>query len=95
MQPIVQIVLESSLTDELTEVPVGRGNDANIHPLGPFGAERLDFSLLQDPQQFGLQPDAHRADLVEKDGAAVGQRELASLRAGSVGERPSNMAEEL
>ena len=79
VQAIEQIVLEPALVDELTEVAVGRRDHANVHVLGAFRAERLDFALLQDAQQLGLQADAHRPDLVEKDGAAVGQRELALL----------------
>src|SRR5258705_12718128 len=41
----------------------------------PFRDERLDFAFLQDRQQLGL-ADAHPSDLVEKDGAAIGQGEL-------------------
>ncbi|MBS7664230.1 hypothetical protein I0D00_20175 [Pseudomonas lalucatii] len=36
------------------------------------GAERLDLLLLQHPQQLGLQRQRQVADLVEEQGAAVG-----------------------
>ena len=95
MQAIKEIVLEPTLVHELTEVAVGRRDHTNVHGLCPFRAERLDFAFLQDAQQLGLQSDAHRSDLVERDGASVGQGELAFLRASGVRERPSDMAEEL
>ncbi len=95
MQPIEQIVLEPALVHELTQVAVGRRDDSNVHPLGPFRAERLDFAFLEDPQQLGLKAGAHRSDLVEKDRAPVGQGKLAFLRRGRVGERAFEMAEEL
>ena len=95
VQAVEEIVLEAPLVHELTEVAVGRRDHADVDLLGPFRAERLDFAFLQHAQQLGLQPDSHRADLVEKDGAAVGQRKLAFLRARGVGECPLDMAEEL
>ena len=95
VQPVEQIVLEPPLVHELAQVAVGRRDHADVHLLGPFRAERLDFALLQDAQQLGLQPDAHRADLVEKDRAAVGQRELAFLGGRGSGERAPDVAEQL
>jgi hypothetical protein len=35
--------------------------------LCPFRPERLDFALLQHPQQLGLECGRQRGDLVEKD----------------------------
>ena len=35
-------------------------------------AERPDLAIFQHPQQPGLQGERHIADLVEKQGAAVG-----------------------
>ena len=58
VQAIEQIVLESTLVHELTEVAIGRRDHANLHTLRPLRAERLDFAFLQHAQQFGLQSDA-------------------------------------
>jgi hypothetical protein len=41
-------------------------------------SRRLDLLLLQDAQELGLQGWRHVADLVEEEGAAVGQLELAA-----------------
>ena len=77
VQPVEQIVPEPAFVDQLPQVAVGRRDHAHVDLLGPFGAERLDLALLQHAQQLGLQRRAHRADLVEEERAAVGQRELA------------------
>ena len=42
-------------------------------------AQPLDLSLLEGAQQLGLEIDAQRAHLVQEQGAAVGQLELAHL----------------
>src|SRR5262249_39659198 len=41
------------------------------------GAERLDLLLLQDAEQLRLEMERHVADLVEEQGAAIGDAELA------------------
>ena len=95
MQAIEEILLESTLAHQLTEVAVGRRDYTNVHVLRPFRAERLDLAFLQDAQELRLQPDAHRSDLVEEDRAAIGQGEPPLPGAGGVRERPSDMPEEL
>ena len=58
-------------------------------------AERLELALLQHAQQLRLERRAHRADLVEEDRAAVGQREFALLCRGRAGEGAANVPEQL
>src|SRR5439155_4356705 len=77
VQSIVQIVLEPTFVHELTQVAVRRSDDANIDAFCPLRAKGLDFALLQNAQELGLQPHVHAADLVEKDRAAVRESELA------------------
>ena len=95
VQAIEEIFLKLSRVHELTQVAVGGRDHAHVHALGAFRAERFDFALLQDAQELGLQADAHRANFVEEDRAAVGQRELAFLRGGRIRERALDVAEEL
>ena len=59
------------------------------------GSQGLDFFLLQNPQQFGLQPKGEVADLIEQDGAADGFFEKALLVLGGIGKGPLAVAEEL
>ena len=51
--------------------------------------------LLQDAQQFGLQPGSQFADFVEEDRAAVGALELPLLQSDRSGEGAYLMPEEL
>ena len=67
VQPVEQILLELAVGDQLPQVAVGGGDDADVDLLGALGAERLELALLQHAQQLGLQRRRHRADLVEED----------------------------
>ena len=64
-----------------------------LHRLG--AANRPELALLQHPQQLGLQPQRHLADLVEQDRAAVRQLEQALAPGARAGERAALVAEEL
>jgi hypothetical protein len=95
VQAVEQIFLEPLFSDHLPQVAVGGGDDADVNLFGPLRAERLELALLQDTQQLRLQRRAHGADLVEEDGAAVSERELAFLGRRGARERAANVAEEL
>ena len=95
VEAVEQIFLELAVGDHLPQIAVGGGDDAHVDLLGPLGAERLELALLQHAQQLRLQRRAHRADLVEEDRAAVGQRELALLGRGRAREGAAHVAEEL
>ena len=77
------------------QVAVGGGDHADVDS-GRFGrADSLEFALLQDPQQLGLQFRIEFADLVEKQRSAVGQFEAAHLVGDRAGERSLDVAEQL
>ena len=95
VQPIVEVLLEPRLGDHLLQIAVGRRDHAHLHALRPLGAERLEFALLQHAQQLRLDGGRHRADLVEEDRSAVGERELPALGHHRAGERAAHVAEEL
>ena len=46
-------------------------------------AEPLDLAVLEDAQELRLKGGVELADLVEEEGAAVGELEAAGLGAGS------------
>ncbi|MGB8958488.1 MAG: hypothetical protein WCC00_05705 [Candidatus Aminicenantales bacterium] len=90
-----EVLPEPPLLDLLPQVLVGRGDDPDVD-LGDLArADLLDFTLLEDAQDLGLGPEAHVADLVEKDRAAVGLLELTRLLLRGPGEGPLLVAEEL
>ena len=59
----------------------------------PLGADALNLAALQEAQQQRLHPQAHLADFVHEDRAAVGQFEPAPLVAVGVGEAPLHVPE--
>ena len=58
-------------------------------------ADALERLLLEKPQQLGLQPRHHLADLVEEHRAAVGHLEQAALLLARIGERAALVTEQL
>ena len=58
--------------DLFFEIAVGRGDDANVDANIGRPAHALEAFLFEKPQQLGLKPGRHLADLVEKHGPAVG-----------------------
>ncbi|MCY1296632.1 hypothetical protein D9M70_460300 [compost metagenome] len=56
---------------------MGGGDHPHVQRLHLVGAERLHFLLLQHAEHLGLQGERQVADLVEEQGAAIGQFELA------------------
>ena len=58
-------------------------------------ADRLDDLLLERAQHLGLRLEAHVADLVEEQRAAVGQLELAAAIGDRAGERALHVPEQL
>ena len=69
------------------------GHHAHVQRYAVLAAQTLAFLVLQNVQQLGLQPHIHVADLVEQNGAALGQLEFAGLAAKSAGERAALVAE--
>ena len=76
----VEVLAEAALADLLLEVLVGGGDDPHVHLDRARAAHGLDVLLLQRAQDLGLGLEAHVADLVEEERAAVGQLELALAR---------------
>ena len=76
-QPIEQVFPELAGGDALRQIAVGGRDQADVDCLRLLAADGLDFAALEKSQQQGLHPQAHLADFVEKQRAAVGQLQLA------------------
>src|SRR5262249_57441114 len=68
---------------------------AHVHPERVLAADTLEGLLLERAQDLGLRLEAHVADLVEEERAAVGQLELAAAPRQSARERALLVTEQL
>ena len=59
----------SAQSDALLEIGVGRGDYADVHPLGPRVPNRHDLALLEEAEQLGLHLERQVAALDEPDAA--------------------------
>ena len=92
---VEQILPELVEVDLPGEILVGGGNDPDIDVNGLVAADPFKGFLFQDAEQFGLNFHADFADLIEKDGAAVGLLEAADPLFVRTGERAFFVAEQL
>ena len=86
-------VLIGSRLDLFHQILVRGGDHPHVHPDRLLAPHPLELTLLEDPQQLDLDGRGDVADLVEEDGAAVGQLEPADAIAVCAGEGTSDVAE--
>ncbi|MEY4258681.1 MAG: hypothetical protein RJA56_1582 [Pseudomonadota bacterium] len=86
IESVVQVFAELVFGDVLFQVFVGRGDDANINGDGLVGAQWLDLSLLQHPQEFDLHVQGQVANFVQENRAAIGHFKAAHPFAHGTGE---------
>ena len=72
-----------------------RGDDAHVAVARDVAADALVHALLQDAQQLHLHRQAHVADLVEEQRAALGDFETALAGGDGAGEGALLVAEQL
>jgi hypothetical protein len=95
VEPIEQVAAEAPRLDLRLQVAVGGGDDAHIDLHRRVAAHRTHLAVLEHAQELPLEPDAHVADLVEEERAAVGLLEQAAFGHVRAGEGASHVAEEL
>ena len=74
VEAVEEVFAEATVGDQLLEVGVGGGDDANVDVDRAWLAERVDFAGLEKAQQLGLDVERDLADLVEEERAAGGAR---------------------
>src|SRR5205085_217704 len=92
---VVEILSKRAFLDFLDQVAIRRADEAHAHPLGLRGADRQDLSLLKRTQELDLQRGGDLPDLVEEQGAAVGDFEEALLVLDRAREAALDVPEEL
>ncbi len=96
IDPVVEIAPETTLGDELVQVPVCRCDQPEIGPDDLRAAKPLEVLFLECPQEFRLHLEGHVSYFVEKEGTPVGEFEFAGLALClGAGECPPFIPEEL
>ena len=96
VQPVVQVLTERPGSDLLQEVAVGGGHEPDVHGRVPrIGADALDFAGFQEAEEQRLHAQAHLADFVHEQGAAVRQLQHAGSVPPGAGEAPARVPEQL
>src|SRR5262249_59898069 len=78
-----------------SRVAVAGGEAADVAPDGPRATDPLHLPVLEDAQKLGLRLERHLADLVEEEGAPVGQLEASDAPRVRTRARALLVAEEL
>ena len=90
-----QILAEGPLPHAFRQIPVGRGNDTDIHRHRPRSTHAVDHPFLNGAQELGLQAHIHLGNLVQQQRAAIGFLELADPAGNGPGKGALLMAEKL
>ena len=85
-EAVEQVVAEAAGGDHRGEVAVGGGDPPDVGADGLAAADAFEAALLHDAQELGLEGGGELADLVEEEGAALGELDAAALAGAGVGE---------
>ncbi len=94
VDPVEKVLPERSSSDAFFEVFIGGKNQANVDFVSGCPADRFEFPILQNPQEFDLKTRRCRRDFVEEDRSAVCLQEFADFVVIGSGEGASNVAEQ-
>ena len=76
VEAVIQVFAKPFQVHHVLQVLVGCGNDPDINGDRVFPAHPVEFIVLQDAEDFGLQGQFHIADFIEEQGASIGQLEF-------------------
>ncbi len=85
VEAIEEVFAEVAAGDLFFEIFVGGGDDAGVDVDGGGGTDGVEALFVEGAEDFGLRLEAHVADFVEEEGAAVGSLEGAAFLGGLVG----------
>jgi len=95
VEAIENVAPETAVRHVPLEVPVGRGDHANVGADLLLAADGTDLSLLQRPEELHLKRLREFSDLVEEERAALGGPEQALVPSVGTRERASLVPEQL
>jgi hypothetical protein len=79
VQPVEEVLAKVAARDLLFQVFIGRGDHPHIDLHRTGRANRREAAFIQRAQHFGLHLEAHVADFIEEERAAVGALEGAAF----------------
>src|SRR5436309_5270664 len=92
---VEKVFAERAFLDKAAQAAVGSGDNPHVHTDCLFSAYGTEFPLLEGAQELTLHANAHVADFIEKESAAVCQLKDPLAVAISARESAADMAEEL
>ena len=95
IQAIQQVFSKVAGVDFIEQLDVGSRKHAHVDSPRARGADALQLAGLQNPEELGLLFCRNVGDLIEKQGAAVGELEVADAIGACIGERALDVAEQL
>src|SRR5271155_1207310 len=90
-----EIAAEAAAFGERRAIGVGGGNEADIEVVHLVAADALEAAVFDDAQDLLLHGERSGGDLVEEQGAAIGDLKAREAAARRTGESARLMAEEL
>jgi hypothetical protein len=94
VEPVQQVGAETAVAHLLLEVLVGRGDHPHVDTDQLAAADAEELVLGQHPQQTGLQRQRHVANLVQKQGSAIGLLEATDVSLRRAGEGAGFVSEQ-
>src|SRR5690242_12966535 len=94
VEAVVKIAPKFAVADGLCEIAIGGCDDPNVDFDSSAAAKGFEFLFLKNAKQFHLGVQRQFANLVEENGAAIGQFETAVAICQRAGEGTFNVAEE-
>ncbi len=94
-EAIIQVFTELFIAHSLTHIPVGRGNDSDVHGRFFGFADGSNPSLLDGSEQLSLAAIRHFENVIEENRAAICRTEQTGRVAESPCERAFLVAEQL
>src|SRR4029078_672257 len=87
VQTVEEIFAKLGVANMLPEIDGGGSDDADINLNFVHPAQMHELAVLKDAKNFALGVEGHGADLVEKQGAAIGDFKQALLGGDGAGKR--------
>jgi hypothetical protein len=95
IEPVVEVLTKCLVRDVLEQPPMGRGDHPDVdRGQPPIGAHALNLAGLQETKHERLHSQAHLANFVHENGAALRRLEPALLVAMRVSETALDVPEQ-